>query len=288
MQKAESSKKINIIYLLGPGRSGTTLLATVLDNFSNICTLGEMHQFLEHLQDEKECSCGKKLERCPYWSDIISNLVEKDFELDYYRNLSENLEEHHHIPLLLITNKENKSYSILQKKIFNNIKSFSKEKWKVDSSKYIARYLRLKQQKEFNVKGIYLTRDVRGVINSFHKKVQTPKKPLSAILYYLVINFFSEVVYRLDKNVIKVKYEDFTQNPEKILQRIFNHLGEQKSVKLPESHAIPHIIGGNRMKRNKMIKISEDNAWKKNISRKKQIIYYFCAFPFMKLNNYKL
>ena len=83
MQKAESSKKINIIYLLGPGRSGTTLLATVLDNFSNICTLGEMHQFLEHLQDEKECSCGKKLERCPYWSDIISNLVEKDFELDY-------------------------------------------------------------------------------------------------------------------------------------------------------------------------------------------------------------
>ena len=43
------SQLINIIYLLGAGRSGTTLLATLLNNHDSIKTLGEMHQFFEFL-----------------------------------------------------------------------------------------------------------------------------------------------------------------------------------------------------------------------------------------------
>ena len=42
-------KRINIVYLMGAGRSGTTILASLLGANKDILTVGEMHQFLEHI-----------------------------------------------------------------------------------------------------------------------------------------------------------------------------------------------------------------------------------------------
>ncbi len=51
-----NNKTIPLLYLLGAGRSGTTLMATVLGNQPKIQAVGEMHQFHEHLSNNKKCS----------------------------------------------------------------------------------------------------------------------------------------------------------------------------------------------------------------------------------------
>ncbi|PHS62306.1 MAG: hypothetical protein COB12_10955, partial [Flavobacterium sp.] len=56
---------------MGAGRSGTTLIATILGESKNIIAIGEMHQFLEHYLDNKKCSCDKYLNNCKFWSPII-------------------------------------------------------------------------------------------------------------------------------------------------------------------------------------------------------------------------
>ncbi|MDC9724101.1 MAG: sulfotransferase [Urechidicola sp.] len=279
----------SIIYLLGAGRSGTTLLATVLNSHTDIMTIGEMHQFFEHLEMHKMCSCGDDLKKCIFWETILSELELNEIQTRNNARLVELKEKHSNILKYLLNPPQEKEYSKIQEEVFRLVQKQNTSKWLLDSSKYIARFLLLKQNKKNKVKGIYIIRDIRGVINSFSKQVQTPKSPISTILYYSVINFFAQLTYWLNNDIIKIKYEDFVTNPEQVTNIIYHHIFENnKRVSLPNSFEMPHIIGGNRMKANTNITIKKDDNWKQNISRVKQISYYILTFPFMILNKYKI
>jgi len=281
------NKKANLIYLLGAGRSGTTLLATLLNNHEDIETLGEMHQFIEYVVEDKDCSCGEKLSSCSTWN-LSPSLPGSDVKDQ--RLYCENKESHKNIPSLILSRKENKRYNSIQERIFSSVSEHRKSKWYLDSSKYIARYLLLKKSKKLNIKGIYMVRDPRGVINSFSKKVQTSKRPLSAILYYNLINFFGELVSRTNKDILKIKYEDLVESPEQVLDEIYKHVfGSSKaSVKMPEYSTMPHIVGGNRIKTKKKIHLSKDTDWHRNIPRARQVMYYYLCFPFTYINKYRV
>lgn len=281
---------MKIIYLLGAGRSGTTLMATVLNSNPQIQTVGEMHQFIEHMNNNKPCSCGLSLEECEVWKPIVKEMNKGN--LNFYKIQQEltTKESHKNIPRLLLKNKGDTAYLNVHQKIFSLLVENTNKTWLLDSSKYIARYILLRKSKELKVKGIYVVRDVRGVINSFSKQVQTSKSPIGTIIYYILINFFGEVVCRFDKDILKIKYEDFVSEPQKFSNKIYRHVFDKSEVDytLPELFEIPHIIGGNRMKSNKSIAIRKDEKWKQNISRLNQIVYYILTLPFMLINKYKI
>ncbi len=282
---------INIVYLLGAGRSGTTLIASVLNTNRSVQTVGELHQFPEYLYENKNCSCGEALQQCSFWSKVLSYLKKNNFsctheDIFFY----DTKERHSKIPKLLLSPSSNIKYDNFQEQTFASIQATSDKKWILDSSKYISRFLMLNSNKRFNTKGVFVVRDVRGVVYSFSKKVQTTRNPLNAIIYYSLINYIGEFVCLINKNIIKIKYEEFVKNPELQSKRILSHLGDNENsgqINL-DSITMPHIVGGNRMKKNKSIKISFDEKWKKGISRPKQVLYYFLALPLMAVNRYKL
>ncbi|WP_347373637.1 sulfotransferase [Aequorivita sp. Q41] len=287
---AMEEKPVNLIYLLGAGRSGTTMLATILNNHPNIHTVGEMHQFLDYLLEDKDCSCGENLSLCNFWAPVLN-----DIDLSLLKNkanvaLSNSLEKHHNIPLLLLGKPLNTTYSAMTDMVFKAIHTKVSKPWLLDSSKYISRYLLLRKNKNINLKGIYLVRDVRGVVYSFGKNVQTPKNPLSAIFYYSLVNIWAQLVSLLDRKVIKIRYEDFVNEPELTIQKIEKHLfGKTENISdlNDKTFDIPHIIAGNRLRSQKQLVIKKDVKWKEGISRSKQILYYIAAFPLMAINKYK-
>ncbi len=225
------NNRISVIYLLGAGRSGTTLMATVLNNHPDIQTIGEMHQFVEYIKDQKHCSCGELLYSCQFWTDIIKDLALDPNDLEKIQDEIKRIEEHKNILKLLLSKNNEEEYLKVQTKIFSSIQKQVPHLTLLDSSKYIARYLLLKRSDRLHIKGLYVIRDVRGVINSFNKQVQTQRTPISTILYYSLINFFGQIVCWLDKDVIKVKYEDLIDDPENILNDVYNHVfGEKKKI----------------------------------------------------------
>ena len=281
---------------MGAGRSGTTALATFLGNNSKIINLGEMHQFFEHLNEKKECSCGEKLVECDFWKNKIS----KEFFNSSFdnRELSENFESHlsivKHI-FKLFGKKEIEKYTSVHSKILENINLNNDKKILLDSSKYIGRALALNNVNHLDLKVIYVVRDVRGVINSFSKKVQTSKSPLSTIVYYVFINSIVEFVTLLffRKKIIKIRYEDLIGNPVHLfdkLERFLNiDLADIKDkIKKEEAFKIGHIIGGNRLKKNKEIYFRKDVSWEVEFSWVKRVVFYVLSFPIMILNRYKL
>ena len=62
-------KKIPIIYIVGSGHCGSTLLDIILDSHSKIFGIGE----LENFNKESLCACGKELSKCSFWNDILKN-----------------------------------------------------------------------------------------------------------------------------------------------------------------------------------------------------------------------
>lgn len=284
-----NEKPINLIYLLGAGRSGTTMLATVLNHHPNIHTVGEMHQFMDYVYEDKDCSCGENLSQCNFWAPLM-----QEMDMELLRNKanvarSNALEKHHNIPLYLMGKPLDGDYKIMTDMIFRAIYKNATKPWLLDSSKYIARYLLLRKNKNINIKGIYIVRDVRGVVYSFGKNVQTHKKPLSAILYYNLVNFWAQWVTLFDKRILKVKYEDLVYEPDKTIQKIEKHLFENAIGQTNLSNTtfeMPHIIAGNRLRSQKQLVINKDLKWKTEISRGKQLFYYCLALPLMIINKY--
>ena len=283
-------ENIPILYLLGAGRSGTTLVATVLNAHPEICTVGEMHQFMEYLAKEGICSCGEALNSCEFWKKILDDLKWDKDEVNHNYSYSQEKERHRNIGKLLFSRSADEHYLNIHEAVFTSIQRHASKRAFLDSSKYISRYLLLRKSSLLKTKGIFIVRDIRGVIHSFNKQVQTPRKPWSSILYYWAINIYGELVYRLDKNVIKIKYEHFIENPGVELEQIYMHVFDkpQKEVILQEVFEMPHIIGGNRMKKQNKITIRKDLEWKSAIKRYKQILYYIAALPLMIINGYRI
>lgn len=260
-------------------------MATVIGAHKDVLTIGEMHQFLDHIVEGRFCSCGEHIEQCVFWKDILTKVDVNSGA----QSFSNNVERHRNIPRLLITGKTKKEYLRIHDTIFSIISETSKQSILLDSSKYIARYLLLRKSNKFNVKGIYVIRDVRGVIHSFKKKVQTSRSPLSTVVYYCLINLFGQLVCWTDKNVLKVRYEDFVENPSHELSRIYKHIAVEANVEdqLNRSYEIPHIMGGNRLKSQQKITIKKDEAWKVKSSKFDRYFYYILTLPLMLINKYK-
>jgi hypothetical protein len=272
---------------LGSGRSGTTLFATILNSTKQIQTLGELHQFYVHIEEGLKCSCGSGLKDCEFWKLVLSKMELTQKDLSVLSQSQNHEEQHKFILSILLGKKASLDYLKSQQLLFNALNR-ENSTWFLDSSKYIGRFLLLKKLDFLNVKGIYVVRDVRGVIHSFSKKVQTTRGPLNTVVYYLLTNIFGQICAWLFKDVIKIRYEDLIDTPEKTIHKVYKLIDQKYDETIASDFIMPHIIGGNRLKSNKSIAIKKDFAWKEKISRSKQILYYVLAFPIMILNKYTI
>jgi len=292
-------EEINIVYLMGAGRSGTTALATFLGNSKDILTVGEMHQFFEHIDENKSCSCGMSLSSCPFWSRVLKELPKDYIESsNEYRNFCKRFEYHSAISkyaLNRFSQDDLKRYLLINETIFRAINNISKKRYILDSAKYIGRALGLRKSNNLNLKIIYVVRDVRGVINSFSKNVQSPRRPFSTIIYWLIINSIGEFIYRVSPRdtILKLKYEDLIENPIEEVNRVEEFLEVdlniiKKKIENQESFEMPHIVGGNRLKVNREIKFKKDIDWKEKYNFFTRFFYFFLASPIMLINRFKV
>ena len=55
-----------------------------------------------------------------------------------------------------------------------------------------------------------------------------------------------------------------------------------------QAFQVGHIVGGNRLKKNKEIYFRKDISWEDKFSLIERVTYYILCFPIMLLNRYKL
>jgi len=285
---------MNLIYLIGAGRSGTTILSLLLGNSDSVTSLGELHQLPEHMGLEGKCSCGQLLSSCPYWSSVYSSL-HNQFCSNIYKEQARELESHRYVYKYLFSRDRALNYLEYRnatKNLFYELPE--KNKYTVDSAKYIGRGLALNSIFKNNVQFIYLVRDPRGVVNSFGKKVQTSRGWFSATAYYLIVNFTALLVCKtlLRSNHVKVRYEDLINDPDRTLTKLAGNLEinlDEVKDKLSKGEGLRtgHLIGGNRLVQEPVVHFKNSDTWWTKMPRWKRWLVWLFTMPLNIANGYK-
>ena len=219
--------KKKLIYIMGAGRSGSTLLDVVLGNAQEIFSCGEIIKF-------------PSLNGCPHGFDIGSETyalwkrVETRFlgknsnhSLQKIARLAESIENHKAFLLTMFRLHSSAKVEQYREYINDMVDAISEETGRnilVDSSKYPGRALALLECLNYDVYVIYLKRNPVDVVLSFRKRdvEQPPKSFFAANVYLFVIGLLCFLaVRRFDRDrCLTMTYEEFLKDPAETLARI--------------------------------------------------------------------
>ena len=266
-----------IIYIIGTGHSGSTLLDLLLSSSKQVMGLGELKYtklFIENIdpdntRPEKEFvdDTMKRPEESAFWKHVVLGLnpdVMYDPTKGFFRRLG------------LFFSKE---YLQTEKNILSRAFKQAKQEKKdlsyiVDSSNDLLRLLLLNRIRGIEVIPVHLMRDGRGVVNSFEK---IDRHWLSTYIGWLLNNLIIRFIVRT-----KVSYDDLARNPDKTLQKLASKLKisiPKKYLKTINSQT-SYRFAGNWMRRKKLTAITYDESWKQRMPKWKQwVLTVLCYIP---------
>lgn len=275
--------KQKLIYILGAGRSGTTILDIVLGNSTDAISLGEINRFFKREGIAPKREAPNKV--YAFWS-TIKQCFDSNLSQDYndLKKLFDKNEYHTSFPKIYLVGAE-RSYQQLLSKQYGCIAEHTKDKKVlVESSKYPARALNISSilGDKMDVGYVYLKKDPVKVVSSFGKKglEQPAKSFLASNAYYLIVNILCYLsVWKLRNRghkVVVLKYEDLITKPIEILDQIATELGlglksVQEKIGQDEVLDTGFLFDGNR------IRLKENIVLQKKIKEvdKKGMSYYF-------------
>ena len=261
--------KKKVIYILGTGRSGTTVIDIVVGNNDDIFSCGELVRYSE-LKAEPH-GFPPDSENYIFWKNIEQKLFDRlPSSHDELFRISRKLEFHpsFFFNLFKLTSRKNKQlYKEYINTFFDILFESIEQNIVVDSSKYAGRGLGLLRALKYDMFIIYVVRDPVSVVNAFAKTgvEQMPKNYWVANIYYFLINFICRIVTMMAKKsrVYTLKYENFLSNPAKELENIQEAFGIDlsRSIQISGENGdfeVGLLFEGNRIRLQKTLRLKKE------------------------------
>lgn len=282
---------LRVVYIAGVGRSGSTVLDSVLGNHPLIQSVGELSRLSNDAWIQNfYCSCGKRSDDCPFWSAVRQSWcsVNGGVTVQEYNKLQGEVENFHQWPSMLRAHwKDSREFQVYAEQtvlLLKAIQTVSGCAVIVDSSKAVERALALSLIPDIDLRIIQLVRDPRGVVWS-HKKAFAkdlenglPRDIRSqpawrAALYWCRINLHADWLRRRlgpDKALF-LRYEDFMLDTPSALRTIGNFIGVdlenvQHTINDGGKLYFDHTIAGNRVRMKGELKLKYDQEWRQKLS----------------------
>jgi hypothetical protein len=304
-----------IIYVLGYGRSGSTLLDVLIGNAAGVESVGEL-DLLHRNWDGQSCSCGAKYDDCTFWSSVdhvarerIGDRSHRDREKVLRR-----VERISSLPALILgilPRSWRRSYRDQVRAEADAIAAVGGQTSILDSSKSAreaaGRALALGSVAGISVKMIHLVRDGRAVLWSALRgdnvklaegvegeRARVPFALFRAVFGWMLANLVASVTPRLKHRgqVLRVRYEDLVTEPDAQLERIGSFLGRdlsdvRRKIREGESFPVGHNTGGNRMRRGGAVKLRIDREWERRLPPLDRAVFWVFAWPWALVFGYR-
>lgn len=277
----------DVIYIMSDNRSGSTLLENILSKSDECFSVGELAMLKGHLLKygpgarwNYNCACGNPLDECVFWSPIIAKLFEPDKD-NFFTSINWNFKSkalamNAVFPFLfkekfskICSTEANKKVIATLSQLYKEVSEKSRKKFIVDSSKNPLQALAIyKNKKDFNVKIIWLKRDIRAIATSKRKwKSENKKKEKSLFKLVFDIFYYRRLCYTVSTmvdpaDIIYMEYESLAKHTHEELQRIFQAFN-MKPFATPQFMELveDHTIGGTPGRFSKK-PIQYDEGWK--------------------------
>ncbi len=295
------SEPLDVLFIGGTGRSGSTLLERYLARHISVFGAGELyHIWGKAFRTNQLCSCNKKFRNCPVWMSIYNQLSKESHGDDWIRDNERRqwAVEHWWYPLLGYrgeSNLKNRHKRSLMN-LLQAIRVATHTRLIIASSTLPTRGWILNELEEVRTHVIHLVRDSRGVAYSWTKKKPRPevywkdeylpRKSLlrSSISWNFKHHFMERLTNEIDR-YRRIRYEDFVESPERIRERIYQWL--ELPTDSINSEKQSHSISGNPMRftQNK-IDFELDEAWKTALNPLQRFLITVLTYPYLKQYGY--
>ena len=268
-----------LVYIMGDGRSGSTILSVLLGAHPDIISVGELNRWPQF--EGKPKWNNQKQQDHAFWQAVYDAYVAQTSPPHFEELITtqELFERYEQFPILLRGRLPKESvdvYSTYLSYLLKAIALVSDKRIILDASKNPGRaYSFWRHQSDRVTKIIHLVRDPRGVMWSHMKRDGEHKyKPLMlAVAHYMIKNFMCSLVDGITPQdvVLRVRYEDLIQHPTSELTRIGQFLGltmDSVVEKVTQNHLfdVPPLLDGNQIRQKSSLRLAYDDEWHHKLS----------------------
>mgnify|MGYP001454067227 CR=1 FL=1 len=303
-----TGSKIPLIYILGNGYSGSTLLDLLLGSHPNIWTLGEVQHLPEEISKNKLCGCNLPIQSCAFWQSVVSNVPfgDPDYPMDYFDkfpvgNRYLRWDTFRKIFGTVDGNKKKAvdCYNRVNADWFNAIWHEAVKKrggaidWLVDSSKNSDRLFWLQQSNTFDLRVIHLIKAPSAFVYSMMKRnlPYTWSKVIRMTGIWVLENWIGKRICTSmmpREHTFILRYEELASRPEATMTRIGNWLGLDFPPEVVHGFRKyeNHAVSGNQM-RWQEAEISLDEKWRTMLPAAYQRAINIFTMPFRRMFGYE-
>jgi hypothetical protein len=221
-----SPPRPRVLYVMGAGRSGSTILGVTLGNCENVFYAGELDAWLARsgdpqlAGDERERFWGEVRDRVPDASALFGREPQRSVE----RSMA--LVRVHKWPA---RRRLRGPYRRIAESLYTAIAQAAGTSLIVDTSHYPLRALELQALRGVDLHLLYLMRDPQSVVASFNRKdvAQYRKSTLTTNVYLWLTNLLAVGVFlrHPPERRLFVRYEEFIAHPDRVLADILDQVG---------------------------------------------------------------
>jgi hypothetical protein len=244
--------KPRVLYSLGYGRSGSTVLGMALGQHPGIVNLGEISVLPRFVPGPtyvapRACGCLQPLDQCPYWKGVARRLGSMETLAQTGASLSPTLGWRRYAPWLPEPTEQLEQWGQAAAGLYRATIDEASAVLAVDTSKGAARAWWLWRSGAVDLTFIWLTRRVDDVVRSQMKYGHSPAR--TALSWQLTQYQAALVARRVEATgarVLRIGYEHMTEQPRAVLSEILQHAGLpwDESVLNPRPD---HVIGGDHV-----------------------------------------
>lgn len=215
-----------ILYIVGAQNSGSTLLDAAIGSSKGIFGLGEVGRIFNYTE-YSACGCGQAPMACSVCGKIKDRVFSGVSAEENISDLSKIIKERNLLSFIF-SGKLSRRYARISDEIYKTVFEVPEETptLLVDSSKNVSRAVSLSKHSNYSVFFLHVVRDGRGYINSRNNPARRAVTGESRGFFinlwkWLVKNLMVSLCLKpFTSNYKVVRYEDFINDPEAVLQDI--------------------------------------------------------------------
>jgi hypothetical protein len=287
LKAIKAKNSIKILYIMGYGRSGSTITDILLHQHPETFSVGALNNIYQWFIRDELCACGETVNHCSFWNDVTqqAGITSQIKDLAPPLKLQSLVEDIWHFRSLLqgkLDASQTKKYAHAMEALFSSIADVGNTTVIIDSSKSTrdctGRALALHRHTNLDIKVLHLIRDGRGVAWSAMKSAGSEERKrlinlpffnfIRTTLSWTLVNWLARITIKAlpSESVMTLKYEDLCANPASALKRVGDFVtldfqAVSDDVLQGKELAISHNLGGNRVRFTKKLTFRPDETW---------------------------
>jgi hypothetical protein len=285
-----------VLYIAGYGRSGSTVLSTILGSHRDIAAVGELTHLLEDwLAPARVCACGASYSRCPFWGDLYREAPPPRALARLVRRIDASCLAAV-VPAWRLSAADRAAYRESQRTVFEYVTSRTDKSIVVDSSKSarlaVGRPWSLTHLAGQDLYVLHLVRSGLATVDSLVTRGsnwaleghRAPRRMagVRGALGWTRANLWASLLGRRvgPARCMFMRYEDFLADPATWLRRIgeFVRFDADELVRRIEGRdafVVSHLVGGNRLRMQQTVKLwlKTDTTAQAGLQRRHRLMF---------------